>query len=75
MAASAAIPNTSNPLERVNRELKRHTRVAGLFPNEASPLRLVSAPSPKPATSGKRGKFTSTWNAKPSPPVSMPCQF
>lgn len=34
---------TSNPLERVNLELKRRTRVAGLFPNEASLLRLVSA--------------------------------
>jgi transposase-like protein len=34
---------TSNPLERVNKELKRRTRVAGLFPNEASLLRLVSA--------------------------------
>jgi len=34
---------TSNPLERVNQELKRRTRVASLFPNEASLLRLVSA--------------------------------
>ena len=34
---------TSNALERVNMELKRRTRVAGLFPNEASLLRLVSA--------------------------------
>ena len=34
---------TSNPLERVNKELKRRTRVAGLFPNEPSLLRLVSA--------------------------------
>ena len=34
---------TSNPLERVNKELKRRTRVTGLFPNEASLLRLVSA--------------------------------
>jgi transposase-like protein len=34
---------TSNPLERVNMELKRRTRVAGLFPNEASLLRVVSA--------------------------------
>src|SRR6185436_20187560 len=34
---------TSNMLERLNKELKRRTRVAGLFPNEASALRLVSA--------------------------------
>jgi transposase-like protein len=34
---------TSNALERVNQELKRRTRVAGLFPNEASLLRLISA--------------------------------
>ena len=34
---------TSNMLERLNQELKRRTRVAGLFPNEASALRLVSA--------------------------------
>ena len=34
---------TSNALERVNQELRRRTRVAGLFPNEASLLRLVSA--------------------------------
>ena len=34
---------TSNSLERVNKEVKRRTRVATLFPNEASCLRLVSA--------------------------------
>ena len=34
---------TSNVLERLNREIKRRTRVATLFPNEASLLRLVSA--------------------------------
>lgn len=34
---------TTNGVERVNRELKRRTRVATLFPNEASLLRLVSA--------------------------------
>lgn len=34
---------TTNMLERLNRELKRRTRVATLFPNEASLLRLVSA--------------------------------
>lgn len=34
---------TINMPERLNKELKRRTRVAGLFPNEASALRLVSA--------------------------------
>ncbi|MFZ5558391.1 MAG: IS256 family transposase [Pseudomonadota bacterium] len=34
---------TTNLLERLSREIKRRTRVAGLFPNEASLLRLVSA--------------------------------
>jgi len=34
---------TTNGLERLNREIKRRTRVATLFPNEASCLRLVTA--------------------------------
>ena len=34
---------TTNNLERINREIRRRTRVAGVFPNEASCLRLISA--------------------------------
>jgi len=34
---------TSNVLERLNQEIKRRTRVATLFPHEASLLRLASA--------------------------------
>jgi transposase-like protein len=34
---------TTNMLERLNQEIKRRTRVATLFPNEDSLLRLVSA--------------------------------
>jgi putative transposase len=34
---------TSNMVERLNEEIKRRTRVAGLFPNDASALRLISA--------------------------------
>lgn len=34
---------TTNQLERLNKEIKRRTRVATLFPNEASLLRLASA--------------------------------
>lgn len=34
---------TTNMVERLNREIKRRTKVASLFPNEESLLRLVSA--------------------------------
>ena len=34
---------TTNSLERINKEIRRRTRVAGVFPNEASCLRLISA--------------------------------
>lgn len=34
---------TTNSLERINQEVRRRTRVVGIFPNEASCLRLVSA--------------------------------
>lgn len=34
---------TVNGLERLKQEIRRRTRVVGVFPNEASCLRLVSA--------------------------------
>ena len=42
-AAACRRLRTTNALERVNKEIKRRTRVATLFPNEESILRLVSA--------------------------------
>lgn len=42
-ASHRRLIRTTNGVERLNRELRRRTRVASIFPNEASCLRLISA--------------------------------
>jgi transposase-like protein len=55
---------TTNMLERVNKELKRRTRVATLFPNEASLLRLVTAVLMELSEEWETGKRYVTFETK-----------
>lgn len=55
---------TSNAIERLNRELKRRTKVASVFPNEASLLRLVTALLVEQSEEWETGKRYVTFEAK-----------
>ena len=47
---------TANMMERLNRELNRRTRIATLFPNEASLLRLVTSLAMEQSEEWETGK-------------------
>jgi transposase-like protein len=54
---------TSNMCENLNRQIKRRTRVAGLFPNENSVLRLVTAIQMETSEEWETGKSYLTLTA------------
>lgn len=54
---------TVNALERLNQELRRRTKVVGVFPNEAACLRLVSALAMETSDEWETGKTYLTFEA------------
>ena len=57
---------TTNGVERVNREVRRRTQVASIFPSEASCLRLVSALLMEISDDWQAGKAYLTFTEQPS---------
>ena len=57
---------TSNAIERINRELKRRSKVIGIFPNEASVIRVMGSILMELNDSSQSGKriFSSDTYAK-----------
>ncbi len=55
-AAHRTRRRTVNALERLNQEIRRRTRVVGVFPNEASCLRLVTALAMETSDEWEAGK-------------------
>ena len=60
---------TSNAPERVNQEIKRRTRVARLFPNEAARLRLVTALLAETSEEWETGKIYLNMETQTQPSV------
>jgi hypothetical protein len=67
--------HSTNPIERLNKEIKRRTNVVGIFPNDAAIIRLIGALLLEQNDGPSRQGVTCRWKVSPRSPITPSSAF